>query len=472
MFKQISIAGAGGFVGQALTAALHQHYPDLRLVGLSRSPKPPGRGIAEWRTCDLFSLLDAEKALSGSQAAYYLVHSMLPSAALTQGSFEDLDLIAADNFARAARTAGLQQIVYLGGLIPPRQSGTELSAHLASRLEVARALGAYGTPVTALHAGLVVGSRGSSFRILERLVRRLPLMLTPKWTETPTQPIAVDDIVRLLLFCLGKEGTYGETFDVGGPDVLTYRQMIETVARLLDRHPLLLRAPFFTPGLSRLWLSLITGAPKNLAKPLVQSLRHPMVAKDRRLQEAAGIPGRTFQESARAALSESDAREPRAFTKTSTAQERDARSVQRLPLPTGKDATWAAQEYLRWLPSIFPFVLRVAVSSDAVATIRLFGVRVLELAYSSARSTSDRALFYVSGGWLARSGGRARFELREVSQTPWLIAAVHDFRPRLPWKIYGWTQAKIHLWVMRAFGRHLEQLTRGQQPREIASEVN
>ena len=162
--KTIVIAGATGFVGRALAPAL---APTARVIGLSRGARTPDSVYAEWRACDLFSLLDAEHALEGADVAFYLVHSMMPSAHLTQGHFRDLDLVCADNFARAAKSRGVRQIIYLGGLVP---EGGALSPHLESRLEVERALGAYGVPVTSLRAGLVIGAGGSSFAMLQRAV--------------------------------------------------------------------------------------------------------------------------------------------------------------------------------------------------------------------------------------------------------------------------------------------------------------
>src|SRR5690606_17786672 len=154
----------------------------------------------------------------------------------TQGDFSDHDLVAADNFARAASHAGVRQIVYLGGLVPEG----DLSAHLRSRLEVEHALAQHGVPVTALRAGMVVGPGGSSTDIMLRLVRRLPAMICPSWTTTLTQPIALSDCVELLTWCLGETRTFGESFDVGGPDVLTYRDMMQRAAAALGlKRPML-----------------------------------------------------------------------------------------------------------------------------------------------------------------------------------------------------------------------------------------
>ena len=282
----VVVTGATGFIGAALLPELEH---DFHTIGLTRrSREDPGGGI-EWRRCDLFSLRDAERALEGADIGVYLVHSMLPTARLTQGSFADLDLLLADNFARAAARAGVKRIIYLGGLIPP--SDEELSAHLASRLEVEAALASSGVPVTTLRAGLIVGGGGSSLRMLVRLVARLPMMIAPAWTRQPCQPIAVEDVIAILAGCVRDPGTAGETYDIGGPDVLSYREMMHETARILGKRRLIIPVPLFTPALSRLWVTLVTQTPRELVAPLVQSLRHSMVARDRRLQERLGIPG-------------------------------------------------------------------------------------------------------------------------------------------------------------------------------------
>ena len=455
----VVLAGATGFVGRALARAI---APDHRVVGLSRGARAPDADVAEWRACDLFSLLDAERALAGADLAVYLVHSMMPSARLTQGSFRDFDLVCADNFARAAKRAGARQIVYLGGLAP---AGAQLSAHLASRLEVERALASSGVPVTTLRAGLVLGPGGSSFEMLRRLVERLPAMLCPTWTSTRMQPIALADVVALLRFVLGREACFDEHYDVGSPDVLNYRELLALTGELLGRRRAMLPVPFLTVGLSRLWVRLITGAPLDLVGPLVESLEHEMVAGDRRLQAMAALPGMPARDALALALhAERDAaptRAPSPFRPGAAKAARRVRSVQRMTLPPGRDAAWAADEYVRWLPRFFRGLLRVDVDADRTCRFRFFGVGVLlELTPAPARSTPDRQLFYVTGGLLARPAKRARFELRQVLDGSVLLAAIHDFEPRLPWPIYTLTQAPFHEQVMFAFGRHLARVAR------------
>jgi len=442
---RVAVAGATGFVGRSLLPALAERS---EVVALARSERRgAGDGAAAWRRCDLFSLRQTEAALAGADVAVYLVHSMLPSARLTQGRFEDLDLLLADNFGRAAAGAGVRRIVYLGGLVPQGPEGRErLSPHLASRLEVEAALGAHGVPVTAVRAGLVVGRGGSSLEILVHLVERLPVMLCPRWTATRAQPIDLADVVAILVRCVEDDATRGRVCEVGGPDVLSYREMMQETARVLGRRRLFVPVPFMSPGLSRLWVTLVAGAPRALVAPLVESLRHPMVARDPWLQARMERPGRTFAASLAAATRAGPLRPPPTV-----------RSVQRLPLPADRDAPWVAREYARWLSRFVRPLLRVAFDGPSFRLHLPGSARaLLALRYEPARSGPDRALFEIAGGLLAGPPvGVPRLEFRVTPDGGHVLAAVQDFHPRLPWWLYRLTQARLHAFVMRAFGRHL-----------------
>jgi uncharacterized protein YbjT (DUF2867 family) len=471
---KIAIAGATGFVGRALARRLAEGPEGHRVVALTRAagPRPPEDRLT-FRSCDLFSARETEEALAGCDAAVYLVHSMLPSARLTQASFADLDLILADNFARAAGKAALRRVVYLGGILP----ADDLSAHLESRREVEETFRRARTPFVALRAGLVIGADGSSFQILEKLVRRLPVMLLPAWTRTPTQPIALTDVVELLARTLDAPGAAleGETFDVGGPEVTDYAGLLAATAQAQGLVRRTLPVRWFSPGLSTLWVCLITGAPRELVKPLVQSLRHRMVAGDRRLQERLGVPGLGLREALAQALRPRPARveapppgRTLSFKARRGSPENDVRSVQRLPLPPEWTAEDVAQAFTHWLPAGFrPFL---SIGTDASGEVR-FGVRglrwpLLVLHHVDGRSTPDRQVFRVTGGLLARTGGprQGRLEFRAVLGGAFVLAAIHDFTPTLPWYVYKATQAQVHLWVMRAFGRFLGARTAAERP--------
>ncbi|MDP9001071.1 MAG: hypothetical protein M3O46_13260 [Myxococcota bacterium] len=449
----VVIGGASGFVGRELGAALAERF---RVIGISRGAPRPGGAFSEWRSADLLNLGEAEEALRGARYAVYLVHSMMPSARLTQASFADLDLLSADNFARAAASAGVEQIIYLGGLVP---ESARLSPHLESRREVEGTLARHGVPVTTLRAGLVIGGGGSSFEMLVKLVRRLPAMICPRWTQNRMQPIAIDDVVKLLAFVVGRHDCFGQVFDVGAPELLTYRELMVMCAELLGVHRTMIPVRLFTPSLSRLWVSLVTGAPAALVGPLVESLRHEMIARDHRLADMAGITLEPVRDAlSRALMRPQQKREEKAETPTPSV----VRSVQRILLPQERDAAWAAGEYARWLPRVLRGLVHVDV--DPKGNIRFFllflRLPLLVLRYAADRSTPERQLFFVDGGLLSRPNTRGRFELRQVLDRRTMLVAVHDYSTRLPWLVYVATQARFHAWVMAAFRRHLAAIAR------------
>lgn len=447
--RRVAIAGASGFIGRAVAHALRERFD---VVGIARTA-PSYPDAPEFRTADLFNLREAERALEGADLALYLVHSMLPSARLTQGNFADFDLLCADNFARAAAKAGVRQIVYLGGLTPKGP----LSPHLESRLEVENALRSYGAAVTVLRAGLVIGAGGSSFDMLVNLVRRLPMMICPQWTNTRTQPIALDDLVALLAYVVGRQECEGQTYDVGAPEVITYRELMTMTATALGVKRRMVSVPFFSPRLSRLWVSLFSGAPSELVGPLVESLRHEMVARDLRLAELAGLAPTSTRVALERALSMDKPAARPAATRRRPRPPSLVRSVQRMSLPAGASAEWAAQEYVSWLPRRLSGLLRVERDVDRSARFYLRGVRkpLLVLTYAAERSTPARQLFFVTDGQLVARESRGRFELRQVLDGSTLFTAIFDFAPSLPWWLYRATQARVHAWVMASFARHL-----------------
>lgn len=463
---KIAIAGASGFVGCALVSAIAPHH---EVIALARSAagQPEVLGV-EWRACNLFNMKDAEQALVGAKVAVYLVHSMLPPARLTQGRFDDLDLICADNFARAAAKCGVRHIVYLGGLLPKDTSS--LSRHLESRFEVEQTLASYGVPVTTLRAGLIIGAGGSSFDMMAKLVGRLPIMVAPRWTRTLSQPIALSDVIPLLELAIAEPKLAGRAYDIGGPDVVSYADMLRMTGRALGKETRVLTLPIQTVKLSLLWVSAITGAPQALVLPLVESLLHDMVVSDGGLlQRYANQSPKPLSEALASAVHEERRRsDPAAKARQrSPKQPRTVCSIQRLPLGQGRDAAWVAEEYMRWLPRFLGPLLHVTVDDARVCRFFIRPLRrpLLELTLSKDRSTPERQLFYVTGGILAeetsitatttRTIARPRLEFRSVLGGAFVLAAINDFVPRLPWMIYKLTQAVFHLWVMRSFGRHL-----------------
>ena len=211
-------------------------------------------------------------ALAGCDAAYYLVHS------LGDADFTRRDADAAREFARAAADAGLGRIIYLGGL---GDDGDDLSEHLRSRREVEHLLGSAGVPVTTLRAGIIIGHGGISWEITRQLVEHLPAMITPRWVRTRTQPIAVGDVIRYLVGVLEEPAAEGRTFEVGGPDVLAYVDMLRRVAVIEGRQPRVIPVPLLSPRLSSRWLSLVTNVDVPTGRSLIDSMSNEVVVRDK-----------------------------------------------------------------------------------------------------------------------------------------------------------------------------------------------
>lgn len=277
------VTGAGGYIGGRLVPELLDAGHRVRC--LARTPANlrdhPWADRAEVVRGDVLDAESLRPALRGIDVAYYLVHSLGAGRA-----FEETDRRAARTFAAEARAAGVSRIVYLGGLTPRGVPEAELSPHLRSRAEVGRILLDSGVPTTVLRAAVVIGSGSASFEMLRYLTERLPVMVTPSWVGTRVQPIAVRDVLRYLVGSARMPREVSRTFDVGGPDRLTYRDMMlryATVAGLPRR--LILPVPMLTPRLSSHWIGLVTPVPAALARPLAESLRYEVVCAEHDIEQ-------------------------------------------------------------------------------------------------------------------------------------------------------------------------------------------
>lgn len=448
----VAVAGASGFIGSALAPRLRSR---LRLIGLTRSDRRAIPNYDEVRQVDLFSRLDSLNGLQGVDYAVYLVHSMMPAARLVQANFRDLDLLCADNFAQAAAEQGVKHIVYVGGLQPQAKTN---SAHLQSRLEVEKVLASYGVPVTTLRAGMIVGGSGSSFQIVRRLIDRLPVMVCPSWTNTATNPVALTDVVWAIDKMIDTPMHASKVYDMGAAETMSYRQLMATTAEVMGKRRAFISVPLVTPALSRLWVSTVTGAPKALVAPLISSLRYEMLARDDPNHRIPGEPQTPIRETLKGAIEASVTAqsEPRAFRSIKAAHEHPVvLSVQRMRLPQGRTAEWAAEMYIRWLPTAMGRLtpIRVTQSGDVLEFKLLsWGPTLLRI---ERRRSANRPVFRVLDGTLARESRRGRLEFRTVLDGRTLIVAVHEFVPRLPWWIYRFTQAIAHGWVMARFRRFI-----------------
>jgi uncharacterized protein YbjT (DUF2867 family) len=282
------VIGVTGFVGRALVPLLARRG---EVVAVSRRGGPPGVPGVRALAADVSESLRG--ALEGVDVAYYLVHS------LGSRNFSGLDRRAAGNFAAEAERAGVSQIVYLGGL---GENQAELSPHLRSRMETAAVLASGAVPVTTLRAAVIVGRGSAAFETIVALVDRLPVMVAPRWLSTPTQPIALDDMIRFLDGVAGCPEALGESFDAGGPEILTYGDMIKRIACIRGRRPLIVELPVLTPRLSSYWLHLVTPVRAAVARPLIEGLRNPTVAHDDRIRRLLPFALTGFSDAARRAL--------------------------------------------------------------------------------------------------------------------------------------------------------------------------
>lgn len=454
MKSTVVIAGATGFIGRWFIQTYKHKY---RIIALSRrkmKPERPDRDV-EWRQVELYSLSNTTEALSGADYALYLVHSMQPSTRLSQGTFDDTDVLLADNFARAAEINGLRQIIFLGGILP--KGGEHQSRHLRSRYEVERTLSSGSVPLTALRAGIIVGPGGSSFSIIEKLVRRLPAMICPRWTLSESWPIGLRDTLRMIDYCLGREEVFSQVYDIGGPEKITYVAMMREVARLLRKKRWIGVVPFFSPGLSKLWVATFADSSRTLVSPLIESLRYDLPIGENDLLRA--FPDReTYTSAARRALYQKDTIPPLPENSRPAVDERNTvRSVQRLPNPQNRSATWVARRYQTWLPHFFQYLIRVRQDGET-SSFHLGPIELLQFRFIEDRSDQDRQLFYIIGGRLVKRRDYGWLEFRRVLGGRYIIAAIHEFVPTLPWFVYILTQAVAHLWVMNRFARYLRRL--------------
>ncbi|MBT8242407.1 MAG: NAD(P)H-binding protein [Nitrosopumilus sp.] len=302
------VTGSTGFIGSRLVSLLTSN--GYTVTGLSRKKLEDSKNV-KYVQADVFDKEQLANAMIGIEVAYYLLHSMEGSKSEWQ-EFASRERIQAQNFLDAATKAGVKRIIYLGGLV---NDSLDLSPHMKSRKEVGEILSSGSIPVTELRASLIIGAQGGSYAMLRYLVERLPIMVCPSWVKSLAQPIAVDDVIFYLAECLAKNETEGGIFEIGGPDKMTYEELMRVYSSYLNKKLFILQIPFLTTRLSSYWVDLITPVKASLARPLIDSLVHDTVVTDDKITKIIPAKLKSVRESIEIATDEMKSSPPRAELK-------------------------------------------------------------------------------------------------------------------------------------------------------------
>ena len=464
---KVLVAGAGGSIGSAVSRALAHEYDVVALVGSRErlQHKEPGLTLT-WRSCEPFSRRDVETAVTGCYYIIYLVHTRVPTARMDQAECRDMDLLIADNVSRAASRQGVKRIIYLGGLT---QDGNGSMGLPEKQNQILAALSFYGIPLTVLRAGLVVAPGSSSVRLLANTATRLPLVLLPSWANKRQQPIALVDVIRAIRFCLAHDDTKNNEYEIGGPQVLTYRQMLQAAAWVLKKKQIIIAASFLTPRLYSWYLRLLNRSTHPaLIRLAVKSLGQDSVARSNPVQQfietGAQKPRKAIEPYIRK-WAQLPPNPRQLFFKKYSASLRtmsNVRSIQRIILPPGRNAAWVAETYFQWLPRFSRLMVLCEIDTDHTCRYynRFPKLHLLTLRFQPELSSPDRQMYFITGGLLARGHEylNPRMEFRDVLNGRYTIVALHDFRPVLPWFLFVVTQAYVHLIVMRNFQKHMGKM--------------
>jgi len=467
---KLVVAGASGFIGTAVCHELIKQYDVVVLtISRARSEMSDPSIAVTWRYCDLFSRRDVENALADAEYAVYMLHVRTPTSRLDQADAENMNLLLADNFARAAQINNVQQIVFFGGMIA---EGNLPCKVLENDNEVLATLSSHTVPVTSICAGIVAGPGGTFIRLLGNMTLRFPIVFIPTWAQKSHQPISVKDVAKAIHFCIGNRETYGRQFQIGGPEIISFPEMMKRTCTALGKKRTFITTNSISPRLYAVWMRLLCrGTNKYVISRLIESLRQNMLAGDNLLQHVIMQDAERCSAALAACVDKTTNQllpNPRIFTSkedtTDLRSESRVRSIQRFTLPEEGHAAWLAENFFRWLAEFTKPFIEVKSDRDGSCSfyIRFPRIKLLALTFKPEHSSLHRRMYFITGGALLKPmiERKARLEFRDVLDGRFTIGAIHDYTPRLPWYFYISTQAMVHSLVMRAFQKHLEKTPR------------
>lgn len=471
---RILLTGASGYIGGHLKDQLKTDH-DIIAISRNTNNKENEKNVT-WKAADLFDLNEITEVMEGIDTAIYLVHSMMPNAKLTQANFEDMDALLADNFARAAKKQGVKHIIFMSGLIP---NENDLSAHLRSRLECEKILGSYGIPVSTLRAGLIIGAKGSSYPILKRLVERLPGMILPSWAYNMIAPVSINDVINKLALLVERAPQQNETFDITGPEIMNYKELIQRTATVLNKRLPIVDLPIIPIWISRYWVQLISQVPKEMVYPLMNSLVHDMLPQPKRMNPDISFGETSYEESVQQALNEENKmnqkqnKSKKTTNKNNKKQIKDVKAISRFKVPESYSIDDVSKIYANFINNMTLHLVNGTINKHEFnITLPFTNQSILKMECDTQASSKDIFVYKIVGGKLALSnnGGNARLEFRRILDTNEVIIALQEYEPTLPWIVYKLMQANIHKTIMELFVNHMNKLAEQEQQVSTKSE--
>ena len=463
---RVAIVGAAGSIGELLCRELSVNHDIVAVTGIeTRASAGQREPHVAWRHCDLFSQKEMCRVLEGSRFGIFLAHSGLPNSRFHQANCGDMDLLMAENFARAAEVNGFEHVFCLRSLLPP---GELKHAAQIQHHQIGEVLGLYSTPATVLCSGLVMEPGSAVVRLISNLVSRSRFIPVPHWSLHKMQPIATRDLVRAFTLCLDHPSRFSGNLDIGGPSIFDWQQFLEATAEIMGCQPKIYQVRDVSPAqYSRRLQRIRPGAHPEALQLYIENLQCDTIVRDNALQ-------RQLQPTLQPALHalQRDGTDEglqqivsfrRRLIHRHDEQLRSAntvRSIQRVKLPVGRDAAWLSKRYFNWLTAYLRPLVRCSEppDSDNLIRIKCLKICLLQLEFRPERSSSARQIYFITKGLLASRtrNQRGRMEFREVLGGKYAMIAIHDFAPALPWHFYLATQASMHRFVMGIFQKYIE----------------